>query len=159
MSLPYSYSKMISFLKEAELIAQEDPLNTLQFSIKSVCTSLCGNDVPEVTISRKSEEEKKKMIIVMARQHPGEIWSSYMVEGMIRKLVSKPDEDTQWLLENYIVKIYPMINIDGVIYGNFRCDITGFDLNRRWKDTSRLMHPQVHEIKRKIGLYRSRFKI
>ena len=91
---------------------------------------MCGNDVPEVTISRKSEEEKKKMIIVMARQHPGEIWSSYMVEGMIRKLVSKPDEDTQWLLENYIVKIYPMINIDGVIYGNFRCDITGFDLNR-----------------------------
>lgn len=82
-----------------------------------------------------------------------------MVEGMIKKLVSPPDEHTQWLLENYIVKIYPMVNIDGVIYGNFRCDITGFDLNRRWKDTSKLMHPQIHEIKRKITLYRSRFKI
>lgn len=84
------------------------------------------------------------MVIIMARQHPGEIWSSYMVEGMIRKLVSKPDEDMLWLLENYVIKIYPMINVDGVIYGNFRCDITGLDLNRRWKDTSRLMHPQVH---------------
>lgn len=84
------------------------------------------------------------MVIIMARQHPGEIWSSYMVEGMIRKLVSKPDDDMLWLLENYVIKIYPMINVDGVIYGNFRCDITGLDLNRRWKDTSRLMHPQVH---------------
>jgi murein tripeptide amidase MpaA len=52
---------------------------------------------------------------------------------MIRKLVSKPDEDTEWLLNNYVFKIYPMVNVDGVIYGNFRCDITGFDLNRRWK--------------------------
>jgi hypothetical protein len=52
-----------------------------------------------------------------------------------------------------------MINVDGVIYGNFRCDITGFDLNRRWKDTAKLMHPQIHEIKRRIGLYKSNFKI
>lgn len=52
-----------------------------------------------------------------------------------------------------------MINVDGVIYGNFRCDITGTDLNRRWKDTSRLMHPQVHEIKRRVALYRSKYKI
>ncbi len=52
-----------------------------------------------------------------------------------------------------------MINVDGVIYGNFRCDITGVDLNRRWKDTSKLMHPQIFEIKRKISTYRSRHKI
>ena len=62
---------------------------------------------------------------------------------MIRKLVSKPDENIAWLLDHYIFKIYPMINVDGVIYGNFRCDITGFDMNRRWKDTSKLMHPQI----------------
>lgn len=84
------------------------------------------------------------MVIISARQHPGEVWSSYMIEGMIRWLISKPNEDLNWLLDNYIFKIYPMVNVDGVIYGNFRCDITGTDLNRRWKDTSRLMHPQVH---------------
>lgn len=52
-----------------------------------------------------------------------------------------------------------MINIDGVIYGNFRCDITGTDLNRRWKDTSKLMYPQIHEIKRKVSSYRSNYKV
>ena len=39
----------------------------------------------------------------------------------------------KYILENYVVKIFPMINVDGVIYGNFRCDVTGVDLNRRWK--------------------------
>lgn len=30
-----------------------------------------------------------------------------------------------------------MINVDGVIYGNFRCDLAGFDLNRVWKNPVR----------------------
>ena len=64
-----------------------------------------------------------------------------------------------WLLENYTIIIYPMINVDGVIYGNFRCDITGTDLNRRWKETPRLLHPQVYDIKRKINYHRAKAKV
>lgn len=82
-----------------------------------------------------------------------------MAEGIIRRLVCKKEEEVNWLLQTYIFKIYPMINVDGVIYGNFRCDVAGFDMNRRWKDTSKLMHPQIHEIKRRISLYKSNFKI
>jgi murein tripeptide amidase MpaA len=52
-----------------------------------------------------------------------------------------------------------MINVDGVIYGNSRCDITGVDLNRRWKYTSKLMYPQIYEIKRKILGYKTTNKI
>lgn len=40
-----------------------------------------------------------------------------------------------------------MINVDGVIYGNFRCDLAGYDLNRCWKDPSALIHPQIYKIK------------
>ena len=40
-----------------------------------------------------------------------------------------------------------MLNIDGVIYGNFRCDIAGYDINRCWKDTSYVIHPQIYKIK------------
>ena len=40
-----------------------------------------------------------------------------------------------------------MVNVDGVIYGNFRCDVAGYDLNRCWKDTSYLIHPQLYKIK------------
>ena len=40
-----------------------------------------------------------------------------------------------------------MINVDGVIYGNFRCDMGGADLNRRWKEPCKYLHPQVFSIK------------
>jgi hypothetical protein len=43
-----------------------------------------------------------------------------------------------------------MINIDGVIYGNSRCDVSGMDLNRRWKNPSKIFHPQIFNIKNKL---------
>ena len=39
-----------------------------------------------------------------------------------------------------------MVNVDGVIYGNFRCDLAGYDLNRCWKDTSYAIHPQLYKM-------------
>ncbi len=52
-----------------------------------------------------------------------------------------------------------MINIDGVIYGNFRCDVSGVDLNRRWKEPSKMFHPQIYDIKKKIANYAKKWKI
>lgn len=43
-----------------------------------------------------------------------------------------------------------MINVDGVIYGNFRCDLGGYDLNRCWKNTSSLLQPHINKIKQII---------
>lgn len=43
-----------------------------------------------------------------------------------------------------------MINVDGVIYGNFRCDLGGFDLNRNWENPDRRLHPQIYAIKEEI---------
>jgi len=40
-----------------------------------------------------------------------------------------------------------MINVDGVIYGNFRCDLAGFDLNRCWKNPLSSINPQIYYIK------------
>jgi murein tripeptide amidase MpaA len=52
-----------------------------------------------------------------------------------------------------------MVNVDGVVYGNSRCDITGIDMNRRWRNTSKLMYPQIYEIKKRIISYKSTNKI
>jgi hypothetical protein len=52
-----------------------------------------------------------------------------------------------------------MINIDGVIYGNSRCDITGMDMNRRWKNPSKVFHPQLVNIKKKIESYSRKYEI
>jgi hypothetical protein len=52
-----------------------------------------------------------------------------------------------------------MINVDGVIYGNFRCDLSGFDLNRCWKNPSKMLHPQIVDIKNEIAKVHRKEKI
>jgi hypothetical protein len=32
-----------------------------------------------------------------------------------------------------VFKIIPIINVDGVIFGNYRCSLSGIDLNRTWQ--------------------------
>ena len=54
------------------------------------------------------------------------------------------------LLSEHTIKIFPMINVDGVIYGNFRCDIGGFDLNRNWRKPDKVLHPQISSISMEI---------
>merc|ERR1711871_1907428 len=40
-----------------------------------------------------------------------------------------------------------MLNIDGVVVGNYRCSLAGVDLNRHWLDPSRKLHPTIHYTK------------
>ncbi len=52
-----------------------------------------------------------------------------------------------------------MVNVDGVIYGNFRCDLGGFDLNRNWRNPDKNLHPQVFSIKNQIEKIGKQYKI
>lgn len=40
-----------------------------------------------------------------------------------------------------------MVNVDGSIYGNFRSNLTGVDLNRKWTDPDKLFTPEVQSLK------------
>lgn len=55
----------------------------------------------------------------MARQHPGETVSSYLMQGLIDYLLGDSTE-AEFLRSKYIFKIIPMVNPDGVVFGNFR---------------------------------------
>ena len=44
-----------------------------------------------------------------------------------------------------------MLNPDGVINGNYRSNLAGVDLNRRWSKPSRVWHPTIHALKDMIG--------
>ena len=58
----------------------------------------------------------KKVILISSRIHPGESIGSYVMEGLIEELMKMGEG----FLEEVIVKIIPMINPDGVVFGNFR---------------------------------------
>ena len=93
--------------------------------------------------------DTRKVIIIFARQHPGETVGSWIAEGIIEQLLKKTKE-TEWLKKNFIIKILPMINPDGVILGNYRTNLSGHDLNRRWDSDRKNWFPQISSVKNLI---------
>lgn len=100
----------------------------------------------EVPIHRR-----KKAVVLSARVHPGESNSSYMLKGAIEFLLGSSRE-ARILRREYVFKIIPMLNPDGVKYGNYRCNLLGVDLNRRWLAPNRLLHPTIYYSKRLVQM-------
>ncbi len=55
--------------------------------------------------------------------------------------------------EQFIFKIIPMLNPDGVVRGNYRGDALGVDLNRRWNKPSKILHPTIYYSKQILKSY------
>ena len=101
---------------------------------------------------------KKKGVVISARVHPGEPQSSWVVQGLIEFLISS-DPIAINLRKHYIFKIIPMLNPDGVIYGNYRWSLLGFDLNRRWDHPSKYFDPTIYYTKRMIKVFQEEREI
>lgn len=69
-----------------------------------------------------------------------------MMQGSIDYLVG-PSVGARILRDNYIFKIVPMINVDGVINGSARCSLYGVDLNRCWIEPIKDTHPILYSLK------------
>ena len=41
-----------------------------------------------------------------------------------------------------------MLNVDGVINGNYRCSLAACDLNRKWMKPSKATHPAIYYTKK-----------
>ena len=84
-------------------------------------------------------------VVFMARQHPGESQSSFIVEGIVEWLL---ENDTDAWKKNFNFYVIPMVNADGVFYGNYRTNLTGNDLNRVWKQPRKDYHNEVYSLKK-----------
>mmetsp|Transcript_21725 Transcript_21725/g.3593 ORF Transcript_21725/g.3593 Transcript_21725/m.3593 type:complete len:91 (+) Transcript_21725:656-928(+) len=83
--------------------------------------------------------------MISARVHPGESQSSYVLKGFINFLLS-PDERARILLDNFVFKIIPMLNPDGVYRGYYRTDTNGVNLNRVYKNPDPYLHPTIYGV-------------
>lgn len=107
-----------------------------------LCKTLAGNNVDLLTITEDHPYQHldRAYIVIIARIHPGETVSSFVCNGITDFLLSQ-NEKAKKLRNNFIFKIIPMMNPDGVIHGNYRSNISGFDLNRKWENASKHYHP------------------
>ena len=69
-----------------------------------------------------------------------------MMEGLIDFLLGNTEEAV-YLRDRCVFKVIPMVNIDGVVHGNYRCSLAGCDLNRKWQKPKKKLHPEVYYIK------------
>lgn len=51
---------------------------------------------------------------------------------------------------NFSFYVVPLVNIDGVYYGNYRANLSGNDLNRVWRSPRREFHSEVIAIKKSL---------
>lgn len=75
--------------------------------------------------------------------------ASYIIQNIIEFLLGN-SSIAKILRENFLFKIVPMLNIDGVIVGNYRCNLSQVDLNRQWIDPSKKLHPTIYYTKQMI---------
>jgi cytosolic carboxypeptidase protein 2/3 len=147
--IPYTYTDMMQDLYDIE----QDPKRREIITRKTMCKSLAGNDCELLTITAKGDFETmqaKKAVVISARVHPGEVVGSWMMRGVLFFLTDCESEEARMLREKFIFKIIPMLNPDGVINGNYRCSLAGCDLNRRWKQPHKQLHPTVYHTKKLI---------
>jgi hypothetical protein len=100
-----------------------------------LCHTLSGNPVPLLTItdftSSPAALALRPYIVLSARVHPGETNASWMMRGVIDLLTSSAPLAVE-LRRRVVFKIVPFLNPDGVINGNHRTNLAGYDLNRHW---------------------------
>merc|ERR1719440_1593402 len=139
---PYTYSDLQLDLKEFE----QDPTISRLFRRRKLCETLAGNACDLITVtsfsSPASALRSRRAVVITARVHPGESNASWIMKGMLDYLTGT-SLDARILRDNFVFKIVPMLNPDGVIVGNYRCSLAGTDLNRQWDDPSRKMHPTI----------------
>ncbi|XP_064900483.1 cytosolic carboxypeptidase 3 isoform X5 [Columba livia] len=138
---PYTYSNLQEYL----VAISKDPVKSKFCQIHILCRSLAGNIVYVLTVTnppKSSEGAERKAVILTARVHPGETNSSWIMKGFLDYILGDSSK-AQLLRDNFVFKVVPMLNPDGVIVGNHRCSLAGQDLNRKYRSNMKKYYPSI----------------
>ncbi|VDK75035.1 unnamed protein product [Litomosoides sigmodontis] len=144
---PYTYSMLQATIerylwkngKEGRFYVRNDQL----------CKSLGGNTVSLLTVTANGTKEQlvdRQIVLLCARVHPGENNTSWIMHGIMDFLMSD-DKKAAELRDQFVFKLIPMLNVDGVVNGSHRCSLAGVDLNRTWDQPSSVLHPVIYHSK------------
>lgn len=140
---PFTYQDHLLSIQEVEEKCKTKP-DIMFFEKKELGKSLEGRPLYQITISSQGAVAAKMPVCFFTcRVHCGETPASYMLQGILDLLTNFENTYTQILLDNYVFKIIPLLNPDGVARGFWRFDTLGLNLNRFYKEPSLDTHPTI----------------
>ncbi|XP_015435458.1 PREDICTED: cytosolic carboxypeptidase 1-like isoform X1 [Dufourea novaeangliae] len=143
---PYTYTQLMTNIWKW---TKKVPANAY-FRVETLCETLNGNENPLLTVtsldSKSNPVQNRKIIFLTSRVHPGESNASWVMHGTLEALLSNNTYASS-LRDDYVFKIVPMLNIEGVVNGCNRYGLTNEDLNRRWSNPNQVLHPVIYHTK------------
>jgi len=161
--IPFTYTDLN---RDLNFYTKNENDKYIFFNRKKLCSTIIGNEVEYFSINNtfikypfsSTNIENKKGVVLFGRQHPSETVGSWTIKGAMDFLLGDSDE-ANYLRDNFVFKIVPMINVDGVICGNTRTSLSGCDLNRRWSNPNIILHPEIFYTKEMIMNFSEKYKI
>jgi murein tripeptide amidase MpaA len=144
-SVYYAYFEPYSWERHLKLLAKVDASD--RGRVLDLGSSVEGRDM---NVALLGNPDAPFRIWVIARQHPGETMSEWLVEGMIDALLDDADPLARRLLAQAALYIVPNMNPDGSVRGNLRTNASGANLNREWMAPSPERSPEVLAVRDKI---------
>ena len=110
-------------------------------------------DEPKLLLYNRSGDRPvsfdKPTIFISSRVHCGETIASFFLQGMFDFMAAFSPQ-AQVLLDNFVFKIIPLLNPDGVERGYWRNDTQGLNLNRVYSEPDPVRHPTIYACKAAI---------
>ncbi len=145
-SVYYAYFAPYSMERHHDLVSQAAADEKTGLHV--IGETLDGQDMDLLTIGDMAVG--KKVIWVIARQHPGETMAEWCAEGFLDRLLDDEDPLSRQLLEKAVFYVVPNMNPDGSRRGHLRTNACGANLNREWEKPSLERSPEVFYVRGKM---------
>ena len=142
----YAYFEPYSHERHQTLIGRAG--DSALARVERLGLSVEGRDLDLITVRERGDA--KKVVWMIARQHPGESMAEWFIEGMLERLLDRSDPIARQVLERAVLHVVPNMNPDGSVRGNLRTNAAGANLNREWMGPSVETSPEVFYVRERI---------
>ncbi|MEW5306259.1 MAG: hypothetical protein WDW36_008735 [Sanguina aurantia] len=143
----YAYFAPYSLERHAQLVHRMQCKDRVRLHM--IGETLDGHDMDLLQVGEHGEG--KRVVWVIARQHPGESMAEWFAEGLLERLTDPHDATSRALLDKAVFYVVPNMNPDGSWRGHLRVNAQGSNLNRCWAAPTLAASPEVHHTLAKMA--------
>lgn len=145
-SIYFAYFAPYSMERHHDLISTCATHDTVRLEILG--ETVDGQDMDMLVVGEPAAN--KKVIWIIARQHPGETMAEWLMEGLLYRLLDEDEALSRELLKKAVFYIVPNMNPDGSRRGHLRTNAAGVNLNRAWADPAEDTSPEVFYVRNRM---------